>query len=57
MLFLCINSLVTYVHNEVTGCCNSCIYIYSVVPVAAYRLGSAGKAMAGVEMKIDNPNE
>jgi len=27
------------------------------VPVAAYKLGSSGKAMPGVEMKIDNPNE
>ena len=40
-----------YVHGQAV---NSCL---CVIRLAAYRLGSSGKAMPGVEMKIDNPNE
>ncbi|XP_065902966.1 long-chain-fatty-acid--CoA ligase ACSBG2-like isoform X3 [Dysidea avara] len=36
---------------------SECTGPHTVSLPSAYNLGSAGKAMVGVEMKIDNPNE
>ena len=43
--------------------CEDCVHWRKIVVyllcmyVDAYRLGSSGKSMAGVETKIDDPNE